>query len=173
MVWEQGERSPAVIAVAWGLKDDLFAVLLVPVDLTMLCLASWFQYMTRLLSILLISVTDLCVPGMWEPLWGWPSAHTQATSLAVETVFRVSSCCHFGCCAVPNAELLRRVCDGLSLCPGKQSINNGSSDAPKPMWVLLLLTDLSVPEIGTLSGEEGSRSLISDTLSLSSSCHLF
>lgn len=99
-----------------------------------------------------------------------PSAHTQATSLAAETVFRICSCCHFGYRAVPNAELLRKVCDGLHLCPGKQSINNGSSDAPKPMWVLLLLTDLSVPEIGTLSGEEGSRSLISDTLSLSSSC---
>lgn len=68
MVWEQGERSPAIIAVAWGLKGDLFAVLLVPVDLTMLCLASWSQYMTRLWSILLISVTDPCVPLILRPL---------------------------------------------------------------------------------------------------------
>lgn len=107
-------------------------------------------------------------------LWGArPSAHTEVPSLAVETVFHSSSGCHFGCYVILNAELLRKIYDGLCLCPGKHSIDNGSSDPPKPLWVLLLLADLSVPEIGTLDGEEGSRPLMAVTLPLSCSCSCY
>lgn len=142
---------------------------------------SWSQDNTRLLSSLLIPITDAYIPLIFEIsdqccryFGGLGSEHLhipyqshgdfwflsppitraceplglvlQPTHRYLSQIWRLyfiptPSCHHFGCCAIPNAELLRQVCDGHSLCPGNQRLNDGSLDSPKPMCVCASLDD--------------------------------
>ena len=144
---------------------------------------AWAQHSTYCLSILLISITDICVAlilrlwvnaavlfgiqvlstsvfptgahgsfrflypqvtGVCEPLRAGPSTHSQAPPSATETVVHLPLRPPLWMLCCSNTDLLWMVCDGPSLCPGKQRINKASLDAPSPMWVLLLWTDYSL-----------------------------
>ena len=84
---------------------------------------------------LVLQLTPRHLPQLWRLYFRYTHTYTRAHTHAPPP-----SCmlCH------SKGRLLRKVCDGPSLCPEKQRINNGSSDSPSPMWVLLLLTDFSV-----------------------------
>lgn len=85
--------------------------------------------------------------GVW-PLWGWSFSSHLGTFLHCRDYISHPLLPPFRMLCLPHPGLLGKVCDGSGLCSGMQRFSNGSSDAPKSAWVLLVSTDLLIPGWG-------------------------